>query len=150
MKTYILNDLISEAQSSNVPQIFASATGGKYSFGVVNSRNNGKRVTLSKTLAKDLGIVGEENKLMLLPIPSKKVLLLGTELPAELASVCFLKGEDKKISYSADIVKLVADSFQLDFDGRTSMSFADIEIDTTGATPVAIVNMDAPSGQVEA
>jgi len=109
MKNFTVNELVAEAKSSKVPQIFANPTGGKYSFGVVNSRNNGKRVTLSKTLAKDLGIVGEENKLMLLPIPSKKVLLLGAELPAELASVCFLKGEDKKISYSADIVKLVAE-----------------------------------------
>ena len=148
MANFNINSLIAEAQSSNVPQVIANYAGGqKFSFGIVYSKNNGKRISLSKSLAKALNVDHKDSKIMLLPVPGQNVLLLSSELPTNVASSCCLSGEDKKIGYASEIVKLLMDVFNLDFSDKTSMSFADIQLDTTGAAPVAIVKMSNVAGQ---
>ena len=147
MATYNINNLLQQAQSANIPQVIATAGNSKYSFGIVYSKSNGKRVSLSKALAKVLGVDSNDSTLMLVPVVEEGVLLLGADLPTNIASSCQLKGDDKMIGYSSDIVHLLKNTFNLNFAGRTSMAFSDIDIDTTGSSPVAIVNMAAPSGQ---
>ena len=47
MKNFDIKSLIAEAESSNVPKVIANYVGGqKYSFGIVFSKNNGKRISI--------------------------------------------------------------------------------------------------------
>lgn len=142
MKNFDINTLIAQAQELNVPQVIAAAGNSKYSFGVVYSKNNGKRISLSKSLAKKLSVDGEGSSIQFLLNPAESVLILGTNLPTNIASSCALCGEDKKIGYAAKIVELLKDTFNLNFNGITSMSFSDIEFDTYDDAPIAIVKMD--------
>ena len=147
MTNYNVNSLLQQAQAANIPQVISTAGNAKYSFGIVFSKSNGKRVSLSKALAKDLGLDSNNSTLKLVPVPEEGILLLGSDLPKDIASSCLLKGEDKMIAYASNIVHLLKTSFKLNFNGITSMSFADIQFDRTGSSPVAIVNMTAPSGR---
>ena len=55
-----------------------------------------------------------------------------------------LKGEGKKLCYCAPLVKLFIDTFSLDFDGHTSMSFSDITIEDLNDVKVARISIVQP------
>ena len=125
------------AFSANAPTITASA-GGDFSFGIVNSESNGKRVSVSKSLSKKLELT---DNLAILPMIEDGVVLLAKELPFPATSHVSIRGKDKKIAYSASLVQLLTEVFALDYSARTSMSFSDIDFDTVDDVPVAIVTI---------
>lgn len=116
----------------------------KMSLTVVYNRNgNGKRITLTKSLASAIGI---DNSVDLLPIPDEGVVFLAKKLPYPQAITRSLRGKDgHKISYAAQVVALLIECFSLDFKGHVSQTYQDIRIDKLpDGSPLAIVNMLNP------
>lgn len=128
--------------SENIPVITANSGGsGRYSFGVVNSAYNGKRITISKALVKKLGL---NDIVYLAPVPQRGILMMASNIPSPKASQCALRGTDKKIGYAAEIVQMVTKVFNLDFSEHVSRSFSNVEFEDVDGTCVAYVHMDTP------
>lgn len=135
--------LFEAANSSDIPQVTSTGGGGKYSISVVNSDGNGKRITLSKALIQRLGL---EGSVSLLPLKDHGVLMLAKELPFARASTIQLNSKDGRIAYNADAVHLVVTTFALDYsNGRTSLSFNDIEFMEEDGMEIAVVHMPTPT-----
>ena len=146
MRAFDLNAMMELAeQVTDIPVVKSNGGGNKFSFGVVNSKNNGKRLSFSKALAKELTL---DDAVYLIPIPSEGVLMVAKKLPFVRASVGTLKGDDKKICYGADLVELVTKCFGLDFSKRTSMSFTDIEFDEKDGIKIALIDMSSAKASV--
>ena len=122
----------------------ANAHGGNSarSFGIVNSRANGKRVSFSKKLCEDLKL---ENTVEISPVIEDGVVMIGKDLPviSDNKFVCNLKGEDsRKISYCGGLVQDLTAWFNLDYSKCTSKSFTAIEMmDAGNGTKMAIVTL---------
>lgn len=130
--------LFEVAKTAEVQQVSGSGS-GKYSVSVVNSTGNGKRITLSKALAEKLDLDGSVS---MLPLQSEGVLMVAKELPFASASNIELTSSDKRTAYHAGAVKLLVDSFNLDYSGgKTSMSFNDVEFTEHNGETVAIVTI---------
>lgn len=134
-----LSNLLAKAEafSTPTPLVISDHT---YSFGIVNSKNNGKRLTLSKALSKKLDI---KDDIAFLPMPDDGVLLISSQLPLSVAINATCKGEDKKIVYSATLVQHLTSAFKLDFSNRTSVAFSDIKFETNGDLTAAIVTINS-------
>ena len=133
------NKLFQAAQVAEVRQV--SATGSsKYSVSVVNSDGNGKRVTLSKALIEKLEL---EGSVYMLPLANEGVLLLAKAMAFPSASEIVLNSKDQRISYNADAVKLLVDTFGLDYSKCTSKAFNQIEFESHEDITFAVVTMSA-------
>lgn len=125
----------------NIP-VVTSSGGNDYSFGVVNSGYNGKRLTFSKALVKKLQLEGE---VRLFPMRDDGALMVAKEfpgIPADYISCGILKGEERKTCYSAGLVQMIVESFGLDYSGgRTSISFSNITFETCDGVVIAQVDM---------
>ena len=146
-----LGKLFQVAETAEVAQV-ATTGSGKYSVSVVNSNGNGKRITLSKALVEKLELDGYVS---MMPLQSEGVLMLAKTLPFDNASTIELNSSDRRIAYHAGAVKLIVDTFSLDYSGgRTSMSFNDIEFGERDEVVIAIVKIPtaamATSGAGEA
>ena len=147
---YDINNLLAKANEDNVPTISASAGSSGYSFSVVYSKSNSKRLSFSKALVEKLQL---EDVVYLVPVPSEKVLMIAKELHHERASDGKLSGEEsgKKICYRADLAKLMVDSFELDYtSGKTSYSFGRIDFMDNDGMTVAVVDMTSAKTAVKA
>lgn len=123
----------------NAKEIKASARGGgnnsKLSLSIVNS-NNGKRIMFSKGLLEELN---NPTKIEFMISSEDGALIVGENLRAT-NSYNFSKGNEK-IVYCGGIINSLTDIFNLDYKGRTSLSFSEIEIDSYMDSPVAIIAM---------
>lgn len=138
------NQLFEAAKVAEVRQV--SATGSsKYSVSVVNSDGNGKRVALSKALFEKLQL---EGSVCMLPLAEENVLLLAKEMPFPSTSKIELTSKkDPRIIYNADVVALLVKTFGLDYsNGRTSLSFNQIEFEEHEGVTFAAVTMVASGG----
>lgn len=122
----------------NLPAI--AKGNAKYSFGIVNSKNNGKRVTISKALAQTLDL---EDNAMFMPSGSDRKLVIGRTLPFPHAITGKLSGADKKTCYLTPLVALLTEMYELDFSKHVSQTFTTIDIDNINGVPVAIVSFPA-------
>ena len=135
-----------ETAEMNVTTPIISKTRSKYSFGIVNTAKNGKRLFISKQLCEDIGL---KEELFLLPSEvSGEIFVSGMSI-SDKCSQAPLKGEGKKLCYCAPIVKLLIDTFGLDFDGHTSMSFADISVEDLKGVKIARIRMRQPVTEVD-
>lgn len=114
------------------------------SLSIVNSDSNGKRLTTSKELTKKLNLT---DTLYVVPNVEVNELYLSSVPMMDISSSGKLSGSDKKVCYSAGLVALIVESFNLDYTGKTSMSFNNISFDELEDMPVAIVKID-PEKQV--
>lgn len=110
------------------------------SFGIVNSKRNGKRVTLSKSLTSAIEV---DKSAAMLPIPDKGVLMIAKALPYKAASTVNLKNDGGgKVGYNSGMVALLTQTFGLNFTDHVSVSYSDIDVNTLdNGTPVAIVKI---------
>ena len=131
-------DMFQNMMHMTLPTI--KAGNGKYSFGIVNSKNNGKRVTISKELAKALDL---KDIAMFMPSGLDRKLVIGRTLPFPHAITGKLSGEDKKTCYLTSLVALLTEMYELDFSKHVSCTFGDITFDTINGVTVAIVNFPA-------
>ena len=130
-----------EAAKTAEVQLVSASGSGKYTISVVNSNGNGKRITLSKALVEKLDLDGSVS---MLPLQGEGVLMVAKELPFASASTIELTSSDGRIAYHAGAVKLLVDTFNLDYSGgKTSMSFNDVEFTEHNGETVAIVTIPA-------
>lgn len=127
-----------------------TAKTGKYSVGIVNNKN-GKRVTISASLATALGI---QDAVYFIIDADNKELLVSADFPYAAAVKTKASGVsgEKRIVYLAAVVEAITQHFQLDFTTKTSRSFYDVQIDTDEDTsiPYAVVKIaeEVPVGGV--
>ena len=131
----------------NAFDVFAAKMGGgKYSVSVVNN-HNGKRITISAALARELGI---KNEVSFMIDETTGELLISSNFPYKGAMKAKASGKDdqKKIVYSSQVVHSVTQSFGLDFSKRTSMSFGLVGFETDEKTglPYIAVKMNSSGG----
>lgn len=140
-----LSDLISTAESSTSTQV-VSGSGSKYSFSIVNSQNNGKRLSFSKSLATDIGLT---DTVFILPsVASGEIFVTSSSISGK-CSKAPLSGADKKLCYSTPLVKMIVSAFGLNFAGHTSMSFPDVTIEDFGDVKVARISMAQPVAEAQ-
>lgn len=108
------------------------------SLSIVNSSNNGKRMSFSKGL-----IAGLENPKQIQFLISKTdddwVLIIGENLKAK--DTFKFSPANPQVIYCGTYIQSITAEFELDFSNRTSMTFSDIEIDEYDGKPAAYVNM---------
>lgn len=112
----------------------------KYSFGIVNSKNNGKRVTISKALAQALDL---EDTAMFMPSREARKLVIGRTLPFPHAITGKLRETNKKTCYLTSLVTLLTEMYDLDFSKHVFCTFSEIDLDTINGVTVAIVSFPA-------
>lgn len=140
-----INKIYEAAQAVELPEISAVSTrSSSLSFGVVNSKRNGKCISLSAGLVSAMGIT---DKAAILPVQSENVILVAKELPElPAAHEVALKGgrsEEAKIAYDAKIVAILTEVFGLNFTGHVSRTFSNICIETLdGKPPIAVISVD--------
>lgn len=129
------------AKAAQLPQLATSAfRTSNLSFNIVNSKRNGKRIKLSKSLAQAVDLTDSAD---MLPLKEEGLLMVAKKLPYEAAHLVSLKGGDEaKICYKTGMVALLTQMFDLNFADHTSMSFTDITLETLeDGTPVALVRI---------
>ena len=126
------------AEQQQLPMNTNVVSRGKLSVGIVNSQNNGKRLSISKALAEALDL---KDEIAILPVPTEGVVLMSKVLPFPGTTVCKLRGDGKKVAYGAGLVRQLTECFGLDFSERVSCTFADIAINDLDGVPVAVVAM---------
>ena len=118
------------------PSSQGNGQNSKVSFSIVNSANNGKRIMFSKGLLEKLG---NPTMVQFMVLTEEGVLMVGENLGAEKAYK--FSDANKKIIYCGGVINSLTEEFSIDFEGRTSKSFSEIEIDNYGDTPVAIIKL---------
>ena len=124
--------------NANAAVTTVNSSGNTYSVGIVNSFDNGKRVSISKGLSKKLALT---DTVAVLPMAEDGVVLFAKALPFAAASTVKLSGKDKKIAYSAPLVQMLTLAFGLDFSVRTSMAFNEVEFEDLDGVTVAAVRI---------
>lgn len=119
----------------------SSTSHGKASYpslSIVNSANNGKRMSFSKGLIEGLG-----NPKQIQFLTSKTdddwVLIIGENLKAK--DTFKFSPANPQVIYCGTYIQSITAEFKLDFKNRTSMTFSDIEINEYDGKPAAYVNM---------
>ncbi len=131
--TELLNMIEENGKNYNV-----ASGGGKHSLSIVNNIN-GKRITLSKTLSADLNVTDE---VYFLPVPSENTLIVSSKSISSKSASCPTSGQDgKKICYAAGVVKMITETFALDYSNVTSLSFNNIGFDMIKGQKVALIDM---------
>ena len=126
------------AEQQQLPINTNVASRGKLSVGIVNSQNNGKRLTFSKALAEALDL---KDEVVILPVLTEGVMLISKTLRFNDKIVCKLNGDGKKVAYAAGLVQQLTECFGLDFSEHVSCTFTDIMIEDLDGVPVAVVAM---------
>lgn len=137
-----IEHLIEIANQSEIPVIRTAQGRGKSSFGIINSKGNGKRISISKTLAEELKL---EHHASLLVAPAKGVIMLSEKVLSDRAYNVTLKGDGSKTCYCAGLVRGLTEVFKLDFSEHVSLSFPDISIEEYEGGPVAVIDMTTHS-----
>lgn len=133
---------IAKAQKVSLPSITSTSGGsGIYSFGIVNSKNNGKRLSFSKALAEKLELDAEA---YITPIVEDGEILVMASKMFDSSFECGLRGEDKKLSYRAGVVEALVELFRLDFGKHVSMSFSKIDFFQHEGVTVAAIQLADP------
>ena len=114
----------------------ARSSRGKYSLGIVCSEKNGKRLTLTASLAKALML---EDKLFITVYADDNLIVLSPGAINKYSVETALKGEEGKISYNAGLVHFLIDTFNLDYEGVVSQTFHDFTFNNDQSNPMAIL-----------
>ena len=134
--------LIAKAKSVKLPtSISVSGGSSTYSFGIVNSSSNGKRMSFSKALVAKLNL---NDTVFITPlVDDGKILVVGQKL-FDATYECGLRGDSRKTSYRAGVVKEIVNAFHLDFGSHVSMTFTNIEFFEHEGVTVASIKLTEP------
>lgn len=103
---------------------------------VVNSKKNGKRVSLPRAVMDRLN----NPKTVQFAFTEGKI-AVAEKLPGNDVSFNIRRGKNMAIIYAADLVREIAEQFDLDFTGRTSVTFHDVEYHEVDGYPVAVISV---------
>ena len=111
---------------------------GASSITVVNHKN-GKRVTITPALYKELG---SPKTVQFSIVPEEQVLLIGEELGMRNSYTVRTTG--KPTVYKASLAEQIAAGFHLDFTNKSSISFSEVDVDSLDDdAKIAVVKMNA-------
>ena len=136
-----LVDKLKTHKSANIKGAGSHGGNSKPSLTIVNSKHNGKRIMLSKALKEALGI---EQSFTVASFPEDGCILMGKELP-NCNDKFNMSPSDAQICYSSTLINHLVEAFNLDYENVTSRSFSEIQIDTSGDTPIAIIKLSEPT-----
>lgn len=123
-------------KTATTPTCSVRARRGKYSVGIVCSPNNGKRVTLSASLAEKLKL---SDTVFFTVYEEDRVAILSTHSLDDASVEATLKGEGMKIAYNSSLVHFLIDTFEMDFGSHVSTAFHDIVFNEDPNDPQAIL-----------
>ena len=126
---------ISGKTAPAIPQA-ARSSRGKYSLGIVCSERNGKRLTLTASLAKALKL---RDVLYVTAYADDGIIILSPVAINGQSVETALKGDDGKISYNAGLVHFLINTFKLDYHGVVSKAFHDFAFNNDPNNPMAIL-----------
>lgn len=109
------------------------------SISIINSENNGKRIVFSKYLLTKLG---NPSALQFVIFPEENSLFIGSNLLPDENKYAFTK-EDSNILYCGKVINQIVETFNLDYsNGKTSITFSNIEIEEENGNVIATVKFN--------
>ena len=111
---------------------------GKFSFRIVRSECNGKRITVNKTLKSALGL---SESFMLTANEQERKIFIGKSLPVQNCVECKFSQHASDTCYKSSVADTLVDMFKLDYNGRVSRTFSDIEIVDHDGIIFAVINI---------
>ena len=126
---------LSGKTATAIPQA-ARSSRGKYSLGIVCSERNGKRLTLTSSLAKALKL---DDTLFITAYADDGIIILSPSAINECSLETNLRGDDKKIAYNAGLVHFLISTFKLDYKNVVSRAFHDFSFNNDPNNPMAIL-----------
>ena len=113
------------------------ANNGSCSMNMINCKN-GKRISFSKMLSIKLDL---QDSVDIVELEDEGMILISKNLPYDFKSTYSLRGDDRKIIYSSELVEVLTEIFNLDFGTKVSRSFTDITINTDDNTVIAAITL---------
>lgn len=111
---------------------------GRGGLSIINSEHNGKRITLTKKWWIELGQPQTIQFAM-----HNHTLVLGECLGDQFPSFSWITKDQKPVLYHSALVKELANHYQLDYsNGRTSLSFGEIQLKKVNGKPVLVIEMN--------
>lgn len=107
------------------------------SISIVNC-NNGKRLTLSASLFEELG---QPETVKCAVDTEDKYLIMASDIDS-VTMEYKVSNKGKGIIYNSALVSYIAESFSLDFSGKTSMSFNKIKLKEMNGIMTAFIKID--------
>lgn len=132
------NDSVVEVVMDAIPfsaQNVVRAVAGKGGFTIVKAKT-GNRVALAREGHEYLG-----KPETLQYAFNDTSIFMAKNLPNNYTDFNVKETNGKSIVYSTALVKEIAERFELNFEGKTSMTFGDIQYTNTGDEPVIIVKI---------
>ncbi|EGC92681.1 hypothetical protein HMPREF9402_2866 [Turicibacter sp. HGF1] len=110
---------------------------GRGGLSIINSENNGKRITLTKKWWIELGQPQTIQFAM-----HNHTLVVGECLGDQFPSFSWITKDQKPVLYHSALVKELVNYYQLDYsNGRTSLSFGEIQLKKINGKPALIIQM---------
>jgi hypothetical protein len=129
---------LTSKKATRIPTTAQNQRGGAYSLNLVCANGNRKSMTVSKKLAERLILA---SNVYVTVYDTDGCIALSSALIDE-ASVSYKFSNNRDyIVYNAALVQFLAETFELDYTQRTSISFRDIIFTTCSDIPVAIVTL---------
>ena len=132
-----VNSLTSK-KATRIPETAQTSRGRACSLNIVCAKNNRKSITLHKKIAEKLAL--DSNVFLTVYDTAGCVALSPVSIDQNSVEYKF-SNTISFIIYNAALVQFLAETFELDYVKRTSISFRDIEFTTSGDIPVAIVTL---------
>lgn len=126
---------ISGKTATTIPQASRSSR-GKYSLGIVCSEKNGKRITLTASLANFLKL---SDKVFVTVYADDNIIILSPTAINEYSVEAKLNGDEGKIAYNAGLVHFLIDTFKLDYQNTVSKVFHDFTFNDDPNNPMTIL-----------
>lgn len=133
-KEGLAKDILQDAVASTSKSI-SRASGEAGVMSIVKART-GNRQTLSKQLLEELN-----NPQSVQEAFTEDCIIIGERLPKNSSLFNIKRSGNKGIIYSTQLVKEIAELFDLDFSDRTSITFNEVEYVLNEEYPVAIVKI---------
>ena len=126
---------LNDKTATTIPQASRSSR-GKYSLGIVCSEKNGKRITLTASLANFLKL---SDKVFVTVYADDNIIILSPTAINEYSVEAKLNGDEGKIAYNAGLVHFLIDTFKLDYQNTVSKAFHDFSFNDDPNNPMAIL-----------
>lgn len=146
MNNFNFDKIINRSTADNISHSASRSGNGKYSFGIVCSEQNGKRISITASLASRLNI---DSEMFITSYASNGFIVLSSSKLNEQSVKYTVKGKEKKITYNASLVHYLIDTFNLNFEGHVSKSFDNIEFNNDPKNPMAMVIFFTPDNTEE-
>lgn len=127
---------LNQEKATPMPQNTHISQGGKFSVNIVCARGNRKSITLTKKLAEQLNL---GSTVFVTIYGDDGLIVLSSTAINEYSAECKFSNTKDYIVYNAQLVHFIADTFDLDYTSRTSMSFSEVSFGVINNVQSAVV-----------